>query len=149
MSTEQNCIEVVRQLFSRVWNVGDIEAIAELVDDNYVGHATPHEMTLHGREQFEARVGLYRTMFPELSFEIEDQFSSADRVCTRWQAQLESDPETAKRDSVTGEPIRLGGITISRVENGRVVEEWDTWDTLALAESSSDAKILEALTLKL
>ena len=149
MAAEQDCIEVVRRLFAEAWSAGDLDAMEKLVDEDYIGHATPHEMTLRGRAQFEHRVGLYRTMFPELSFEIEDQFCSADRVCTRWKAQLESDPETIQRDTVTGEPIRLGGITISRVKDGKVVEEWDTWDTLALAESSSDANILDAMTLRL
>ena len=32
----------------------------------------------------------------------------------------------------TGKGVTVSGITISRLENGMVVEEWTTWDTLGM-----------------
>lgn len=147
--SEENNVSIVRELFEAVWSHGDLDKVNQLVDENYIGHATPHEMTLRGRAQFSQRVAVYRTLFPELVFALEDQFCSGERVCTRWKAQLEKDSETARHDSVTGEPIRLSGITITRVVGGKVVEEWDTWDTLALEESSTKPDILNMMTLRL
>ena len=28
--------------------------------------------------------------------------------------------------------MTVGGLTISRLENGKIVEEWTTWDTLGM-----------------
>jgi predicted ester cyclase len=35
---------------------------------------------------------------------------------------------------VGGKPRRVSGITISRVKNGKVVEEWSNWDTLGMLQ---------------
>jgi predicted ester cyclase len=34
----------------------------------------------------------------------------------------------------TGKQVAVAGLTISRVENGRVVEEWTNWDTLGMLQ---------------
>jgi predicted ester cyclase len=34
----------------------------------------------------------------------------------------------------TGKEVTVSGITISRVKNGKVVEEWSNWDTLGMLQ---------------
>jgi predicted ester cyclase len=34
----------------------------------------------------------------------------------------------------TGKQVTVSGITISRVKNGKVVEEWSNWDPLGMLQ---------------
>jgi predicted ester cyclase len=34
----------------------------------------------------------------------------------------------------TGKQVTVGGITISRLKDGKVIEEWTNWDTLGLLQ---------------
>ena len=146
--SEQNML-VVRRLLEEVWSDGNLSLLPELIDADYVSHATPHQMTLNGISQYEQRIAVYKGLFPDIRFTVEDQFASGDKVATRWSARLKEDSEVARRDADTGEPITVTGITISRFENGKAVEDWDTWDTLALFESSSIPDVMDAMTLSL
>jgi predicted ester cyclase len=34
----------------------------------------------------------------------------------------------------TDNQVRIAGITIHRIEDGRIVEEWENWDTLGMMQ---------------
>jgi len=144
--SEQNML-VMRRLLEEVWSDGNLSLLPELMDANSVCHGTPHRMTLEGITQYEQRIAVYKGMFPEIRFTVEDQFASGDKVASRWTASLKEDSEAARRDADTGEPITVCGITISRFENGKIAENWDTWDTATLLESSSIPDVMNAMTL--
>ncbi len=146
MSADTNLL-LSQRLFDEVWSGGDLSVIAELIDNDFLGHATPNEMTLRGIDQFRQRVALYRDMFPEMTFSIEDQFGSDDRVVTRWKVQLEQSDAAIERETSTGEPIAFSGMSIHRYSGGKIVEEWDTWDTMAVMESTSMPDVIRSLTL--
>jgi predicted ester cyclase len=67
-------------------------------------------------------VGLYRRVLSDLRIRVEDQVAEGDRVASRWVAEGRN----------RGRPLRLQGITISRFEGGRIVEDWSTSDNLGL-----------------
>lgn len=146
--SEQNML-VFRRLLEEVWNKGNLSLLPELLDDNYVGHATPHQMTLNGWKKYEQRIAIYKGLFPEILFTVEDQFASGDKVATRWTAALKEEADGTQGEGDTGQPTILSGISISRMENGRIIEDWDTWDTLTLLESSENPDIMHALNLSL
>jgi steroid delta-isomerase-like uncharacterized protein len=127
--------EVNKSLASRVieeiWNGGDGAALEELLDPGYVAHDPAYPIA--GRSEFSAFLRRYRATFPDLRFTVEEQIAEGNRVMTRWRAhgshrhQLCGLPATGKRVAITG-------ITLSRFDGGRVVEEWRNWDTLGLIE---------------
>ena len=65
---------------------------------------------------------LYRRLFDDLAFEVVDQVAEGDRVASRW----------VLTGSNRGRPVRLWGITISRLRDGRIVEDWSAFDGLEL-----------------
>jgi len=64
---------------------------------------------------------------------IDEQLAEGDLVASRWtgrgthQGELMGIPPTGKQ-------VTVSGITISRVKNGKVVEEWSNWDTLGMLQ---------------
>lgn len=113
---------------------GNVEVFDELVAESLVDHTPglPPELP-SGREGLKQLARAYRDAFPDLSLRVEDQIAEGDRVVTRWSARgtHEGDfmgiPATGKEGATTG-------ITIDRIEGGKVVETWTNWDTLGLLQ---------------
>ncbi|MBL8229155.1 MAG: ester cyclase [Bryobacterales bacterium] len=63
------------------------------------------------------------------SFRIEDQLVDGEKAVTRINANV--------RVRETGEPVTLLGINISRIVDGKIVEEWNTWEKMLGNDSLS------------
>jgi predicted ester cyclase len=75
-----------------------------------------------GLEGVRRSTGLYRRLFDDLAFDVVDQVAEGDRVASRW----------VLTGSNRGRSVRLSGITISRLREGRIVEDWSAFDGLEL-----------------
>jgi predicted ester cyclase len=64
---------------------------------------------------------------------IDDLIAEGDRVVTRWTA---TGVQNADLPGIPdkGGCFKITGITISRVSNGKITEEWQDWDALGLAK---------------
>lgn len=60
------------------------------------------------------------------TFRIEDQLIDGEKVVTRMTARV--------RSRETGEPVTLVGINIARIVDGKIVEEWNTWEQLTVPQ---------------
>jgi steroid delta-isomerase-like uncharacterized protein len=116
--------DLVRRLFDAI-NHQDYEALPDLVDPQYVYRAPGEEM--RGLAGLESLLAAYRRGFPDLELLIDDMFGDRDRVATAFTftgthlGELMGVPATGKRVSVHG-------TMHSRVEGGRIVEEWELLD---------------------
>ena len=81
-----------------------------------------NDRDFHGQEGIRRSVGLYHRVLSDLRIRVEDQVAEDDRVVSRWRAE----------GSNRGRRVSLTGITISRIEDGCIVEEWTVSDTLGL-----------------
>ena len=79
-------------------------------------------------------IAMYREAFPDTSFEIEDQLAEGDKVVTRWTATGTMEGELMGMQP-TGKNATITGITIDRIEKGKIVEGWTNWDTLAMMQN--------------
>jgi steroid delta-isomerase-like uncharacterized protein len=129
MSTQRNK-ERVRVFIETVWNDGRTDRLEEFLGSDYVLH-DPVTGDLHGFETFREFVQAYRTAFPDLRLDIEDQIAEGDRVVSLW----------TSRDLCAGEiigivppnrPARTSGVSIDRFDAGKILETWGMWDALDL-----------------
>jgi predicted ester cyclase len=112
--------ERAQQALEQVCARGDFAAAEAVYSDRFVDHV--NDLDFHGKEGIRQSVGLYRRVLSDLRIRVEDQVAESDRVASRWVAE----------GSNRGRPLRLQGITISRFEDGRIVEDWSTSDNLGL-----------------
>ncbi len=130
--SEQNKAIARRAL--EVFGNGDLDALDELVGERAVDHDTqnPHADIL-GPEGVKRTVAMYRAAFSDLRITVEDQIAEGDKVVNRWTAKgtqdgdLPSLPATGRTNTVTG-------ISIDRIEDGKIVESWGNWDTLGMLQ---------------
>ncbi|MEM9913955.1 MAG: ester cyclase [Planctomycetota bacterium] len=123
--------DTVRQLIERAINQNELSAVDELVHPEY-RYRTPTE-TLEGPEQLKALFASYRKAFHDLQVVIDQQFADDEQVCTRLTLRgthlgsFQGTPATGRR-------IQVQGVVISRVAEGRIVEEWELIDGLAVVD---------------
>ena len=71
--------------------------------------------------------------FPDLRLTIEDQVVAGDKVATRWVAEgTNSGPFGSV--PATGRRVRVDGLILDRVVDGRVVERWEQWDQAGMMQ---------------
>ncbi len=131
MSVEEN-VQLMRRWFKEVWNEGKLQTIHELLAPNAVGMGElENGGAIRGPEEFGVFVERHRGAFPDIRIEIQDIFGADDKVVLRWSAKM-----THRGDhlgiAATGKSVRITGISIARIENGKIIEGWDNWDQLAM-----------------
>jgi steroid delta-isomerase-like uncharacterized protein len=115
--------------FTDLFNTGDAAAAEDVLAPRVVFHGGSTG-EFRSRDQLLEMIQEYRASFPDASSTVEDQIAEGDRVVTRWNATGTS-PE--------GKPFRLTGITIERIEDGKIVEVWMNRDDVAMAEQLAGA----------
>ncbi len=81
-----------------------------------------NDLEFHGLEGARRSVEIYKRMLSDLRITVEEQVTAGDRVVSRF----------VVTGSNRGRRVRFGGITISRFEDGLIVEDWSVTDTLGL-----------------
>jgi predicted ester cyclase len=112
--------EVARTALEQVCARGDMALAPRCYAEDFVDHVGRVEY--RGLEGVRRSTGLYRRLFDDLAFDVVDQVAEGDRVASRW----------VLTGSNRGRSVRLSGITISRLREGRIVEDWSAFDGLEL-----------------
>jgi predicted ester cyclase len=112
--------EVARTALEQVCARGDMNLAPRCYAEDFVDHVG--RMEYHGLDGVRRSTDLYRLLFDDLAFEVVDQVAEDDRVASRW----------VLTGANRGRPVRLWGITISRLHEGRIVEDWSAFDGLEL-----------------
>lgn len=132
MSAEENKA-IIRRMVEEMFNEGNLDATDDIIARDHVHYdpAMPEEG--HGPEDFKQFVSVYRSAFPDLHVEIEDQVAEGDRVATRWTAAGTHEGELAGI-APTGKRVTTPGMEISRIEGGKVAETWENYDMMGLMQ---------------
>jgi len=130
MSAEDNK-KLVRSFFERAFVQHDLDAAAELLTTDYCLHDPTRPDFSGGVDAFKRAQKLYLDAIVGHHLTIDDQVAEGDRVVTRWTAtgtQSKDLPGIPNR----GKGFKIGGITISRIADGHIAEEWQDWDDAGL-----------------
>ena len=112
--------EVARTALEQVCAHGDMALATRCYAEDFADHVGRLEYRwLEGVRRSTAR---YRALFDDLSFDVVDQVAEGDRVASRF----------VLTGTNRGRRVRLWGITISRLRDGRIVEDWSAFDSLEL-----------------
>src|SRR5215211_1033173 len=107
------------------------DALAEVYADDCILHEADEDIVgIEGLAQF---VSMMRSAFPDLRITLEDDMAEGDKAVTRWIGQGTHQGELMGI-APTGNQVTITGITIHRIEDGKIVEEWENWDALGLMQ---------------
>ena len=109
----------------------------DLLDEAYAPDVVWHEpdgQEIRGLEQAKQFVTTYKTALPDLNITVEDVIGEGDKVVTRVTLRGTHQGETEEFGPPTGRQLEVSGITISRIEGGKIVEDWDSYDNLSVMQ---------------
>ena len=132
MMSEENKA-LVRRFLEEAFNKGNLGVVDEICASDYVLHdpASPEE--IRGPEGIKGFVQMYRSAFPDSHITLEDLIAEGDKVVSRWTARGTHQGELFGIPP-SGNQVEVSGITISRFEGGKFVEDWSNSDTLGLMQ---------------
>ncbi len=112
---------LVRRLIEEVWNGRNMAAVDEIIHHEHVNHDPASPDLGVGPAAYRDLVNLF-AIAPGIRFSIEDSIAQSDRVATRWKV-------------TSAYHVSLGGITVHRISDGKIIESWGNWDALGLMNS--------------
>jgi steroid delta-isomerase-like uncharacterized protein len=121
---------IVRRAIEEPWK-GDLNIVDELFAADYVGHDPAMPELLRGPSAVREFISTYREAYPDAKLTVETQVAEADMVATRWTARGTHEGELMGIEP-TGKQVTVTGLTLSRVQNGKIVEEFQNWDALGM-----------------
>jgi steroid delta-isomerase-like uncharacterized protein len=104
--------------------LGDLTVVEKLLAVNFVNHEVIVDTTTPHRELYKHAVVETRSAFPDWTLSIEDMIAEGDLVVARWRAQGTHTGELEGLPAPTGDRLVVRGITIARVQDGKIVEFW-------------------------
>jgi steroid delta-isomerase-like uncharacterized protein len=124
---------VARRAFEDHFNTGNLDLGEEIFTPDYVNHDPSLPDFGSGPEAANQAVRLYRDAFPDARITVEDQVAEGDEVATRWSARGTHEGELMGV-APTGNRVEITGITISRIEGGKIAEDWINYDALGMLQ---------------
>lgn len=120
---------VVERVWNDVVNGRDLEAIDELVADEYT-YRGPGGYELTGPAGFRRFITALHEIFEGLTVTVQEYIVEDDRVLSRWTGQ-----GTAREN---GRSVEWHAATVTHVADGKMVDDWEYWDRLEIAEQIAD-----------
>ncbi len=132
MSRAQENNKAVARRFLEAQAKGDMETLDELLAPDFVDRSLlPGQKP--GREDYKQSLANMLSVFSNTSFTVEAQIAEGDQVVSRFMGRS---VHRGKFLGVapTGEETSYSGITIHRITDGKVVEEWSESDNLEVVQ---------------
>jgi steroid delta-isomerase-like uncharacterized protein len=122
---------LVRRFFEEFCNDRRAEVADEIVAADFVSYG-PQAPPATGPDGVKERDGLYQDAV-DGHWEIQEIFSAGDRVVARW---IGSGTHQGELMGVapTGAGIAVDAVSVFRIEDGKIAEEWTVWDALGLLQ---------------
>ncbi len=127
MTESQHCTqdahdiaESARAALERVCSGRGLDPASRYYSPAFVDHV--NDLVFRGLEGTEQSIAMYRSVISDMQVTVEEQIADGDRVTSRFVITGKS----------YGRAVRFNGITISRFENGSIVEDWSVTDTLGM-----------------
>ena len=119
---------IARRFFEEVWNQQKLDTIEEVFAPTVLLNGQPF-----ARDGFRQIVATRRAAFPDLRVTVEDQVADEDKVSTRrtWQGTHQG---TYRGIAATGKRVTWSQISIVRIVNGKIVEDWAVADELGILQ---------------
>lgn len=140
-SGTHNNTDIVRRFVAEVVNEGRMAAIAELIDPRYRYHG-PGGVEAEGFSGVETVVGEFRGAFSDLHVQITSETAQEDRVVLTVLTTGTHDGDLMGQ-APTGAKIELPMAIVSRLDGGRIVEEWEYYDSATLMAQLDTGAIVE------
>lgn len=136
---EEN-LRLTRRWFEEVWNQKNAATIHELMAAECVSHNTSDTGdVVRGPVAFAELQRKLLDAFPDMRIVVEEAFGSGDLVALRWSATMHHKGDGLGMPA-TGAAVKITGMSMARIRDGKIIENWDEWDKLGMFQKIEAAR---------
>ena len=134
---DENLLEenklIARRFYDECWNQGKVDRVDQLLskDCHYRDPAFPS--LAPGADSVKRHITLCRNAFPDLRFSLDDLIAERDEVVVHWTANGTHEGAFLGIGA-TRKIATVGGTSIYRIKNQKIVEQFVDWNLLTLLE---------------
>jgi steroid delta-isomerase-like uncharacterized protein len=121
---------LAQRAFAELLSKGQFELAAQLYAKDFVNHGIHRDISL---EEDQAALKGWHQAFPDLSIVPATLIADGDLVVVYWIARG-TNTGTGNGLPTTGKKVEESGITIWRIVDGKIKEEWSAFDQLSLMQ---------------
>jgi len=121
---------LAKRAFEELLSKGRFELAEQLYAKDFVNHGIHRDISL---DEDQAALRGWHQAFPDLAIVPEKLIAEGDLVTIYWIARG-TNTGTGNGLPATGKKGELAGITIWRIVNGKIKEEWSAFDQLSLMQ---------------
>ena len=123
---------LIRRVYYDLMNGRRLELADEFYSPNFVSRDPAFPKSTKGPEGIKELLRQLDRQSPGHMYSVEDVFAEGDRVAVRWKVE---GPLPAK--------FEIRGISICRIQGGKIADTWQHWDSATLASQTGfDTKTL-------
>jgi steroid delta-isomerase-like uncharacterized protein len=119
------------EYIDRVWNQGDVAALNDLTDPGFTYHLG--EQAPRSRDGMRQFLSGTRSAFPDWRVEVADIIAEGGLVAVRWLGTVTHEGPF-HGIAPTGRRIRVSGMNLYRIVEGKVAQEWEQTDSLSMLQ---------------
>jgi steroid delta-isomerase-like uncharacterized protein len=122
---------LARRYFEELCNQRRSEVADEIIAEDFVSH-TPNTPTASGPDGVREVVAVYQDAL-EGHWDVQEMFSDDDHVITRWVGR---GTHVGEINGIppTGKTVAVDAISVFRIADGKIAEDWTVWDTLGMLQ---------------
>ena len=115
--------------YLEVYNEGNLDLVEEIGAPEYVIHLCAFPEDIVGLDASKNIVKFYRTSYPDLHMTVDEMIFKDDKIVWRWTM---TGTNTGPRGNLppTGKKMRISGVIIVHIVNGKSQEEWIYYNLL-------------------
>jgi steroid delta-isomerase-like uncharacterized protein len=121
---------VARRAFEEILSGGRFELAAQLYAKDFINHGIHRDVSL---EEDQAALKGWHQAFSDITIVPEKLIAEGDLVTIYWIARG-TNTGTGNGLPATGKKAELAGITIWRIVDGKIKEEWSAFDQLSMMQ---------------
>lgn len=122
--------KLVLKLFD-IWNRGLLDDLEEVISPDFQGHY-PHAK-MNGIDGVKGMIQFLRGAFPDYQEEIKEMIIGEEKVVVRYACR-----GTQKGNFIgiapTGNKVEFEEISIFRIKDGKIAEQWGVFDSLKMMQ---------------
>ncbi|TMK28039.1 MAG: ester cyclase [Actinobacteria bacterium] len=137
MTQEEQNKATLNRFWEEVWDQGNLDVVDEIFHTNFVDHGLAPGLTKQGPEGAKEAVMQFREAMPDLYLKAHQLIAEGDKVLTLWESGgTQTGPLKSARGVIppSGKRGIVRGMTLNRVEDGKIIEAWDNFDILGMLQ---------------
>ena len=115
--------QLIRQMNAEVWNKTNLKMVDKLYSPGFVLHFLPDGSEMRGIDSLRAHVQEHHKAFPDWKEDIKRIVAEQDLVVIQYVSTGTNEGKWLG-SSPTGRKIQINEVSIFRIEDGRIAEQW-------------------------